>query len=90
MYRTLPHEFGHWKHFFEEVGDLGSLLKGGKTDAEMDAVVEAYKMREDIYHRIPTDEKERYAHRFADEFKQMLEECRMIPFDRIEDKTGEY
>ena len=76
LYRTVPHEIGHYKHFLELVGEI--------EDSPDNESYEEYEKRERKYHNLETSIKEKYAHKFADEFKLMLEKSRIIPFDRIE------
>ncbi|HFA51094.1 MAG TPA: hypothetical protein ENJ95_18940 [Bacteroidetes bacterium] len=75
LYRTLPHEFGHYRHYLEIVGEI--------EDNE-DEEYEEFEKRENLYFKIPTADKERYAHRFADNLELMLRKCGAIPFERIE------
>ncbi|MGH1384534.1 hypothetical protein [Kordia sp.] len=75
LYRTLPHEFGHYVHY------LDLVIKPEKTDEEDDA----WEKRWNDYHRLPTSEKESFAHSYADTFKSKLETKNLIPFDRILD-----
>ncbi|UII21513.1 hypothetical protein [Fulvivirga ligni] len=76
LYRTLPHEFGHYKHFLKEVEDPGSD----------DEPFEEWEKRYDSYFSIPSATKEQFAHQYADKLRKKLEESRVIPFERIEDK----
>lgn len=76
LYRTLPHEIGHYKHFLELVGEL--------EDTSDDALYEKHEAKQAKYDNLPTAVKEKYAHNYADRFKVMLEQCGSIPFDRIE------
>ena len=76
LYRTLPHEIGHYKHFLELVGEI--------EDSPEDETYEDYEIREEKYHSLGTSIKESYAHKYADEFKEKLEQINVIPFERIE------
>lgn len=78
LYRTLPHEIGHYKHFLELIGEI--------EDSPDEETYEDYELKEEKYHNLETPIKEKYAHKFADEFKAMLEESKTIPFVRIEIK----
>ena len=82
LYRTLPHEIGHYKHFLELVGEI--------EDSPDNETYEDYEKREEKYHNMESSLKEKYAHKYADEFKSMLEKCKVIPFDRIEPEEEEY
>jgi len=82
LYRTLPHEIGHYKHFLELVGEL--------DDDITDESFEERDKRLASYHALETSIKEKYAHNYADGFKAMLEISRAIPFDRIEKNPNQY
>jgi len=75
LYRTLPHEFGHFAHY------LNVVEKPEKPDEEYDA----WEKRWNKYHSLPSSEKESFAHSYADKFKSELETKNIIPFDRILD-----
>ena len=49
---------------------------------------EEYIKREDNYHNLATDIKEKYAHNFADQFKNEMTKIEVIPFAQINDKKG--
>lgn len=72
LYRTLPHEFGHYVHYLEVV----------ERPAKPDESYDDWCARDDVYCSLSTDEKEKYAHRYADEFKEKLVEQGVIPFAR--------
>ncbi len=74
LYRTLPHEFGHYAHYLEMVEFPG-------TDYEEH---EEWTKRLDAYHEIVVSEKECYAHSFADSFRKDLRNKGVIPFDRMD------
>lgn len=76
LYRTLPHEIGHYKHFLEMVGEL--------EDSPESETYEEYEQREERYHKLSKDIKEKYAHRFADQFREKMIAAGVIPFARIE------
>lgn len=69
LYRTLPHEIGHWVDWCRKVRDA-------ETPAD-------YGERCDRYGQIPLSEKEAFAHRYADVFRQRMFESGVFPFDRI-------
>lgn len=75
LYRTLPHEIGHYKHFLEEVGEFKSN--------QGDDYNKKYDLRETHYHNLEVQIKERYAHQFAKEINELLLRAKVIPFDRI-------
>ncbi|WP_341904888.1 hypothetical protein [Fluviicola taffensis] len=74
LYRTLPHEFGHYMHYLEVVE---------RPSTENEELID-WEKRDDFYFTIPSAEKEKFAHLYADKFKQRLVELSVIPFDRIE------
>ncbi len=74
LYRTLPHEFGHYVHYLEEVERPG-------TEEEE---YEVWELRYDNYFKISTSDKEKFAHRYADELVTILKTAAVIPFERIE------
>ena len=76
LYRTLPHEVGHYVDFLESVE-----RPGRKPDTVWSAL-------NDKYHRKSTQEKEAFAHRYADEFPGRPEQQALIPFERIFDPSG--
>lgn len=73
LYRTLPHEFGHYVHYFE-------IVERPRADEEDP---EEWLKRWDYYDSLPTPEKEVFAHSYADQFKKSLEERGVIPFERM-------
>lgn len=82
LYRTIPHEIGHYKHFLEEVGEI--------EDSPDTETYEEYEIREDKYHNLNTDIKEKYAHNYADEFKTQMTKIGVLPFKQIEDEKSNY
>ncbi len=73
LYRTLPHEFGHYVHYLEVV----------ERPSSEDEEFTEWEKRDDFYFSIPSVEKEKFAHLYADKFKQRLVELSVIPFERI-------
>lgn len=71
LYRTLLHEIGHWVDWLEKVERPAA--RGG----DFDSLYEAYFQR-------PKDEREAFAHRYADEARERLQRFGVMPFDRIE------
>jgi ABC-type Zn uptake system ZnuABC Zn-binding protein ZnuA len=107
LYRTIPHEFGHYVHYLEVVIRPLSKLKAelvvlDKQIADDDtsesnplfdqwnALDDNYREEidrlEDLYHVIPSAEKEVFAHAYAYKFKAELTAKGIIPFDRILDE----
>jgi len=72
LYRTLPHEFGHYVQYQKIVGDL-------KDEEDL----EDWEKRNETYLQIPKSDKENYAHRYANDLIEKLKKVKVIPFDRI-------
>lgn len=73
LFRTLPHEIGHYVHYLESV------------ETPSRTVPEDRDRLEDAYRSKPAQEKEAFAHRYAGEFRAKMESCGAVPFDRITD-----
>jgi hypothetical protein len=73
LYRTLIHEFGHYKQYLEIVE------RPGHEDEDF----EEWEKRNEKYLKISKSEKERFAHKYADELLKKLKEKNIVPFDRI-------
>lgn len=73
LYRTLPHEFGHYIHYLEVVE------RPGNDDEDYDEK----EKRMDLYFSIPKSEKEKYAHKYAETLKNKLTVENKIPFEPI-------
>jgi hypothetical protein len=71
LYRTLLHEIGHW------VDWLNKVERPSEYGGDFDALREAYFQR-------PRDEREAFAHRYADEIRERLTRFGVIPFERLE------
>jgi hypothetical protein len=71
LYRTLLHEIGHWLDFLKNVE-----IPAQAGDGERTKLSEAYFSR-------PTDEREAFAHRYAQLTKDHLTRFGIIPFTRI-------
>lgn len=67
LYRTLPHEFGHYVHYLEAV-------ERPSTDDEN------YKELNDLYFKIPLIEKEKFANNYAEKLILELRINKIIPF----------
>ncbi|GAA0891655.1 hypothetical protein GCM10009122_13340 [Fulvivirga kasyanovii] len=74
LYRTLLHEIGHYKHYLQEVEEQGTE----------DEPFEEWEIRFDNYFKLPSHQKEQYAHRYAEQLRKTLLESKVIPFERIE------
>lgn len=72
LYRTLPHEIGHWVDYLESV-KRPRLRSRYSTDTDR---------LSELYHTKPTAEKEVFAHRYADEFRAETERHGRFPFSR--------
>ncbi len=70
LFRTLPHEVGHW------VDWLRRVIRPAKGDFEKECNLSKW------YFSRPDDERERFAHRYADEFQARLRRAGEIPFQR--------
>ena len=76
LYRTLPHEFGHYVHYLDVV----------EKPAIEDEEWEAWEQRWNYYHdSIPSAEKEKFAHSYADKLKAYLLDQKIIPFNPIDE-----
>ena len=71
LYRTLPHEFGHYVHYLENV----------ECAANEDEEFEVWETRWNKYFEIPQSEKEKFAHKYADNFKVEMQKKKIIPFE---------
>ncbi len=71
LYRTVPHEIGHFADYLE--------------------CRETYEWGDDeerfwnLYDAKPYHDREAYAHRYADEFRQSMEDRGVLPFDQLYD-----
>lgn len=70
LYRTLPHEFGHYVHYLEIV----------ERPTEEDEDIEEWERLREIYHALPSVEKESFAHNYADRLREKLFAEKLIPF----------
>jgi hypothetical protein len=70
LYRTLPHEIGHYVDYLTKVEDPS------RNDRSK------WSALNDKYHSRPSSEKESFAHRYADEFRQKLIDDGLLPFER--------
>ena len=76
LYRTLPHELGHWVDFLEKVEHPAAALPNLDTYGDL---VERFHSR-------PHREKEQFAHSYAERLAARLRAASAIPFDRQLDK----
>lgn len=72
LYRTLPHEFGHYAQYIELV----------ERPAIEDENYEIREARQDKYFEIPQVEREKFAHKYAENLKTELTEKKIIPFEQ--------
>ena len=73
LYRTLPHEIGHYVDYLTKVENPSE--NGQATWTELN----------DKYHSRPSQEREAFAHRYADSLWEQLNNDGLIPFERIFD-----
>ena len=73
LYRTLPHEIGHYVDYLTKVEEPS------KDNFDLWSVLN------DKYHSRPSQERESFAHRYADEFRKQQIAIGAIPFERIFD-----
>lgn len=73
LYRTLPHEIGHYVDYLFSVEDRC------RDD------LSNWSQLNDKYHSRPSQEKEMFAHRYADEFRERSMSNDTLPFERIFD-----
>jgi len=72
LYRTIIHEFGHYVHYINS-----TFVSDEENYDEKERL-------EDIYFSLSKSEKEKYAHKYADELKSKLESQKIIPFEPFE------
>ncbi len=73
LFRTLFHEIGHYVEYQQKV-----FYRSEEPDAD-----EAFYARRDVYFQIPKQEKERFAHSYADRIARDLQDQGKIPFPRL-------
>jgi len=71
LYRTLLHEIGHW------VDWLNKVERPSERGGDFEKLNDAYFQR-------PKNEREAFAHRYADETRERLVRLGIIPFERLE------
>jgi hypothetical protein len=71
LYRTLLHEIGHWVDYLEKVERPAE--KGIGSHAELSTA----------YFRRPKQEREAFAHRYAEATRERLKKFGVFPFDSI-------
>ena len=76
LYRTVPHELGHYADY------LASVREPGRETADLDEKARL----ERAYASKPHQDKEAFAHRYADEVRRQLIRERRIPFPRREER----
>lgn len=72
LYRTLLHEFGHYVQYLEFV----------ERPAMEDEEYDVWEARQDKYFEIPKAEKEKFAHKYADNLRTELKKKKIIPFEQ--------
>lgn len=70
LYRTLLHEFGHYVHYLQVV----------ERPAIEGEPIENRELRDSYYFRISKNEREKFAHKYADALKQRMIDDNIIPF----------
>ncbi len=70
LYRTLPHEIGHYVDYLESVE-----YPAGDDD-------DKYKYLDDLYFKKPGKDKEDFANRYAEEFFEQQKQNGVLPFER--------
>lgn len=75
LYRTLPHEIGHYVDYLTKVEEPS------KDNFDLWSVLN------DKYHSRPSQERESFAHRYADEFRKQQISMGKIPFERMFDDS---
>ena len=73
LYRTLPHEIGHYVDYLTKVEEPS------KDNFDLWSVLN------EKYHSRPSQERESFAHRYADEFRKQQIARGTIPFERMFD-----
>jgi len=74
LYRTFPHEVGHWVDFLKKVE-----LPGMDESSDYSTLLDRFYSR-------PSKEKEQFAHGYAEQLKLQLTASQAIPFDRQLDR----
>lgn len=72
LYRTLPHEFGHYVQYLDFV----------ERPATENEDYEVWEARHDKYFEIAKAEKEKFAHKYAGNLKTELTKKKIIPFEQ--------
>ena len=75
LYRTLPHEIGHLVDYATKAPKANEL-NGHTLDQQIE-------LEEKFWQR-PSQEREAFAHRYADEFRSRMFGSGVFPFSRIE------
>jgi len=75
LYRTFLHELGHWVDFREKV-------ERPFTASDGDLQGDLYGRLLSRFHNRPSQEKEQFAHAYAERMRGQLTALKMIPFDR--------
>jgi len=75
LYRTLPHETGHYLDY------LNRVIAPAANTRDQDEI----KRLKEIYRNSPPEEKEAFAHRYAEEFFKKMQAEGALPFPAIID-----
>ncbi len=75
LYRTLPHEIGHYVDYFESV----KKPSNGDLDEEI--------RLKTIYNSKPSFDKETFAHRYGTQFFEQQNKTGVVPSERILNET---
>jgi hypothetical protein len=81
LYRTLPHEFGHYAQFLDYVEREYLEFIENSDFENVDSKFEGFDKRKEDYFKIPLAEKEKFANKYADKLKADLTSKKIIPFD---------
>lgn len=71
LYRTLLHEIGHWVDYLEKVERPAESGTGTRQELS------------ETFFRRPGQEREAFAHRYADAMRERLKRFGIIPFEQI-------
>lgn len=81
LFRTLPHEVGHWVDYYEKVRVPSEEIEFSED------YIEDYSRLSDLYFSRPAREREDFAHRYADEFFAKWSAKGSLPFDHKYDEA---
>ena len=78
LYRTVLHEIGHWVDWLERVERPSAMNSG------------SYAALSDAYWSLPSQERESYAHKYADTVRRRLQREASIPFEPIKSGLSDF